>query len=191
MAEDFGDDSGEKMLDNFSRFAERAGVEAMRARADAISRACEHAKASASEKGAPWNEPTEWAKLDMHEFREIEGYDELKPIIDAKLDAHGADHAWFQDERAGKEYLLFRIKDAQEVWDSFDELSHESTEAKERASEAAKRDIDRSRAKKRDERPLDERADAARRASKELEREGGARSREHARGHRARKDRSR
>lgn len=191
MPEDFGDDSGEKMLDNFSRFAERAGIEAMRARADAISRVCEHAKETASEKGVPWNEPTEWAKLDMHEFQEIEGYDELKPIIGSKLDAHGAEHTWFQDEKAGKEYLLFRIKDAQEVWDSFDELSRESTEAKERASEAAKRDIDRNRSKKRDERPLEERADAARRASKELERESNAKSREHVRSPRARKDRTR
>lgn len=191
MPEDFGDDSGEKMLDNFSRFAERAGIEAMRARADQISRACEHAKETASEKGAPWNEPTEWAKLDMREFQEIEGYDELKPIIGSKLDAHGAEHTWFQDEKAGKEYLLFRIKDVQEVWDSFDELSREITEAKERASEAARRDIDRNRSKKRDERPLEERADAARRASKELEREGNAKSREHVRSPRARKDRTR
>lgn len=144
MASDFGDESGEKMLDNFERFAERMGEEAMRRRAEQFIEACEHAKSAASGKGAP-GEDAEWAKLDMREFQEIDGYDELKPIIDAKLDAHGADHAWFTDPKTGKEYLLFEIKDAREVWASFDELSKESSAAKERASEHLKREVEKAR----------------------------------------------
>lgn len=144
MASDFGDESGEKMLDNFERFAERMGEEAMRRRAEQFIEACEHAKSAASGKGAPGGD-AEWAKLDMREFQEIDGYDELKPIIDAKLDAHGADHAWFTDPKTGKEYLLFEIKDAREVWASFDELSKEGSAAKERASEHLKREVERAR----------------------------------------------
>ena len=144
MASDFGDESGEKMLDNFERFAERMGEEAMRRRAEEFIQACEHAKSAAAGKDAPGGD-AEWAKLDMREFQVIEGYDELKPIIDAKLDAHGADHTWFTDPKTSREYLLFEIKDAREVWASFDELSKESSDAKERASENLKREVEKAR----------------------------------------------
>lgn len=146
MASDFGDDSGEKMLDNFNRFAERMGEEAMRRRAEKFIQACEHAKSASAKGGNGSDEPTEWAKLDMREFQDIEGYDELKPIIDGKLDAHGADHTWFTDPKTGKEYLLFRIRDAREVWNSFDELSKESVEAEKRASQHLKREVEKTRA---------------------------------------------
>ena len=144
MASDFGDESGEKMLDNFERFAERMGEEAMRRRAEEFIQACEHTKSAAAGKDAPGGD-AEWAKLDMREFQVIEGYDELKPIIDAKLDAHGADHTWFTAPKTSREYLLFEIKDAREVWASFDELSKESSDAKERASENLKREVEKAR----------------------------------------------
>lgn len=160
MASDFGDESGEKMLDNFERFAERMGEEAMRRRAEEFIQACEHAKSATAGKDAPGGD-AEWAKLDMREFQGIEGYDELKPIIDAKLDAHGADHTWFTDPKTGREYLLFEIKDAREVWASFDELSKESSDAKERASENLKREVEKAREG---------------RSEKEEEKEGGGRA---------------
>lgn len=185
MPSDYGDDSGEKMLDNFTRFGERMGEEAMRNRADKLHDAFEHAKARASEKGAPCNEPSEWAKLDMHEFREIEGYGEVKRIIESKMAARGVDTTWFEDKENDREYLLFRIADAQDVWRGFDELSHETQGAKERAAENLKREVGR----KRDERPLDERAEQARRASDQLQRDGAARARE--RMPRSREDRPR
>lgn len=185
MASDYGDESGEKMLDNFTRFGERMGEEAMRNRADRLHEAFEHAKSCASEKGAPWNEPSEWAKLDMREFREIEGYDGVKQIIESKMRARGVDTAWFEDKENKKEYLLFRIADAQDVWRGFDELAKETEGAKERAAENLKRDV----ARKRDERPLDERAEQARQASEQLQRDGGSRARERA--PRPRRDRQR
>lgn len=185
MPSDYGDESGEKMLDNFIRFGEHMGEEAMRNRADKLHDAFEHAKARASEKGAPWNEPSEWAKLDMHEFREIEGYGEVKRIIESKMAARGVDTTWFEDKENDREYLLFRIADAQDVWRGFDELSRETQGAKERAAENLKREVGR----KRDERPLDERAEQARRASDQLQRDGAARARE--RMPRSREDRPR
>ena len=146
MASDFGDDSGEKMLNDFTRFAERMGEDAMRRRADEFRRACKNAKSATKGGRTAEAKPSEWAKLDMREFQGIEGYDELKPIIDGKLDAHGADHTWFTDPKTGKEYLLFRIRDAHEVWNSFDELSKESAEAEKRASQHLKREVEKTRA---------------------------------------------
>ncbi|MGN0035080.1 MAG: hypothetical protein ACI364_05080 [Coriobacteriales bacterium] len=182
MASDFGDDSGEKMLNDFTRFAERMGEDAMRRRADEFRRACKNAKSATKGGKAAEAEPSEWAKLDMREFQSIEGYDELKPIIDKKLDENGADHMWFTDPSSGKEYLLFKVRDAQEVWASFDQLEKESAAAEERAAETVKREIGREADKRpekgRDGRPLKDRAEDAVKASKRMERsESGARSR--------------
>lgn len=185
MPSDYGDESGEKMLDDFTRFGVRMGEEAMRDRADRLHDAFEHAKARASEKGAPWNEPSEWTKLDMHEFREIEGYGEVKRVIESKMAARGVDTTRFEDKENDREYLLFRIADAQDVWRGFDELSRETEGAKERAAENLKREVGR----KHDERPLDGRAEQARRASDQLQRDGGAHARE--RVQRSREDRPR
>ncbi|MBQ9021927.1 MAG: hypothetical protein IJ113_07980 [Eggerthellaceae bacterium] len=173
MASDYGDESGEKMLDSFTRFAERRGEFAMRERAYEFKRACRNATEVAKEKGGEseaLESAPEWAKLDMREFQALEDYADFKEIIEAKLDAHGIEPNWFTDEQAGREYLLFRVKDAREVWASFKELEQESDGIAEKAAEAAKDKV----AEKhldRDERPLDERAKQAREASKALEAE--------------------
>lgn len=142
MASDYGDEAGEKMLDNFMRFGERMGERAMYARADRMQHAFQNATRAArgtARKATPDREVSpEWAKLDMAEFREIEDYDGIKGIIEDKLTAHGVESTWFPDPASGKEYLLFRIADAQEVWRSFDELSHETDGAKEKAAEVIK-----------------------------------------------------
>lgn len=172
MASDYGDESGEKMLDSFTRFAERRGEFAMRQRAYDFQRACKNATVAAKEHDTSLNAEAapEWAKLDMQEFRAIEGYDEVKQIIEAKLDAHGVEPHWFSDEQAAKEYLLFRVKDAREVWASFNELEQETEGVVERASERAKEKVQEKNLGK-DERPLEERAREAREASKALEAE--------------------
>ena len=140
MASDYGDEAGEKMVDDFMRFGERMGERAMYERAHRIQRACENATREAMRSaGGDAPEPSEspeWAKLDMAEFRRIEGYDGIKGIIEAKLAARGVESAWFADPKTGKEYLLFRIADAREVWQSFDELAKETDSAKEKAAEA-------------------------------------------------------
>lgn len=50
-------------------------------------------------------------------------------VIEDKLAAHSVSSAWFSDPETGKEYLLFRIADAREVWQSFEELSSETDDA--------------------------------------------------------------
>ena len=75
------------------------------------------------------------------------------------------------DPETGKEYLLFRIADAREVWQSFEELSRETDDACAKAAERIRERSGREPAKARDERTLDERAEEAREASKALEAE--------------------
>ncbi len=71
----------------------------------------------------------------MQEFQRIEDYEALKGIIEDRLKAHCIEGTWFDDPEAGKEYLLFRIADAQEVWQSFDELARETDGACAKAAE--------------------------------------------------------
>ena len=139
MASDYGDDAGSKMIDDFMRFGERMGERAMYARAAQMQRAFQNAtrtaREAAGEEARPEEAPPEWAKLDMHEFQGIEGYDEIKGVIEDRLAAHGVGSTWFPAPETGKEYLLFRIADAREVWQSFDELSRETDDAAAKAAE--------------------------------------------------------
>lgn len=155
MAGDYGDEAGEKMLDNFTRYGERMGERAMYARASQMQKAFQNATLAAREKSGtamPTREVSpEWAKLDMAEFREIEDYDGIKGIIEDKLGSHGVDTTWFSDPATGKEYLLFRIADAREMWQSFDELARETDSAKEKAAEAIKQRVEEQREGARDE----------------------------------------
>lgn len=84
-ADDYGDDSGQKILDDLTRFAERMGAAAMIRRADGLHAALEHAKSTtAQEKTRGGAAPVEYAKLDMHEFRALDD-DGIKRIIEGKL----------------------------------------------------------------------------------------------------------
>ena len=148
MASDYGDEAGEKMLDNFTRFGERMGERAMYDRASRMQRAFQNATRSAREAGGgntalPAREVSpEWAKLDMAEFQGIEDYGGIKDIIEDRLGAHGVESTWFPDPQTGKEYLLFRIADAREVWQSFDELAKETDAAKEKAADAIRQRVE-------------------------------------------------
>lgn len=164
MASDYGDDSGEKMLDGFTRMGERMGIDAMYRRSNRLQDALENARAQTSaykcaEDGGETR--VEWAKLDMAEFRDAEDYDEIKQAVEERIRACGIEPAWFEDAEHGKEYLLFRISDAHDVWACFDDLSDEVGSAAEKAAGKLK-DI-------RDSRPLEERAREAREASAALE----------------------
>ena len=174
MASDYGDEAGSKMIDDFMRFGERMGERAMYARAAQMQKAFRNVTRSAQELSgdhAPGGDAPEWAKLDMHEFQGIEDYDAIKGIIGDRLAAHGVGSTWFPDPETGKEYLLFRIADAREVWQSFDELSRETDDAAAKAAERIREQHDKNPSRDRDDRTLDERAEDAREAAKALEAE--------------------
>lgn len=173
MASDYGDEAGSKMIDDFMRFGERMGERAMYARATQMRQAFENATREAQDiaGGAAEEQLPEWAKLDMHEFQRIEDYGSIKGIIEDRLAERGVTSAWFADPESGKEYLLFRIADAQEVWRSFDEFSRETDDAAAKAAEKVREQRDKAPGRNRDERTLDERAEEAREASEALEAE--------------------
>ena len=138
MTNDFGDDSGEKLVDWMIRIGQDAGEAAMMASGERLAIAFKRARGDGAIEGGTEadRDVAEWAKLDMAEFQGIEDYDGIKAIIEDKLGAHGVESTWFPDPQTGKEYLLFRIADAREVWQSFDELAKETDSAKEKAAEA-------------------------------------------------------
>lgn len=175
MASDYGDEAGSKMIDDFMRFGERMGERAMYARAAQMQKAFRNAATRSAQElsgdHAPGGDAPEWAKLDMHEFQGIEDYDAIKGIIGDRLAAHGVGSTWFPDPETGKEYLLFRIADAREVWQSFDELSRETDDAAAKAAERIREQHDKNPSRDRDDRTLDERAEDAREAAKALEAE--------------------
>lgn len=173
MASDYGDEAGSKMIDDFMRFGERMGERAMYARATQMRQAFENATREAQDiaGGAAEEQLPEWAKLDMHEFQRIEDYDSIKGVIEDRLGSHGVSSAWFADPETGREYLLFRIADAQEVWQSFDELARETDGIAAKAAERIREQRDKAPGRNRDERTLDERAEQAREASEALEAE--------------------
>lgn len=173
MASDYGDEAGSKMIDDFMRFGERMGERAMYARASQMRQAFENAtrEAQGIAGDAAEEQPPEWAKFDMHEFQRIEDYENIKGIIEDRLAERGVASTWFPDPETGKEYLLFRIADVQEVWRSFDELSRETDDAAAKAAEKIREQRDKAPGRNRDERTLDERAEEAREASEALEAE--------------------
>ena len=73
MASDFGDESGEKLFDFMVRLGERVGGDAMRRHAGKLQAAFENAKGGTQVEPRDADAAVEWAKLDMHEFQEIEG----------------------------------------------------------------------------------------------------------------------
>ena len=91
MAEDFGDEAGQKLVDWATRIAmyqvriggPSAGERAMRDAAEQLTKALEAARDSlrdpaSAEVRTDGPALPEWAKLDLHEFQGLEGYDEIR-----------------------------------------------------------------------------------------------------------------
>jgi hypothetical protein len=171
MASDYGDEAGEKLFDWLARIGQDAGAHAMDNAAARFSNALHNARtgrADAAETVATEVGP-EWGKLDMAEFKEIEGYPELKETIASKLDDAKVEHTFFEDAGTHREYLLFRLEDAPRLADTFDELITQVDSTRTQVRESLEAVRGRSREAARDTRPLDERAARARKASAALE----------------------
>lgn len=182
MASDYGDEAGEKLFDWMMRVGQDAGTQAMDAAADKFASALHHAKGghAAADKETTAEKGVEWGKLDMAEFKEIDGYPELKDILSNKLKSAHVEHTFFEDTKTGREYLLFRMEDAPQLAKSFDELIAQTDKAKSDVRERLVAARGKDKAHGRDMQPLDERAVDARKASEALEAQrGGAQTRTH------------
>ena len=184
MAGDYGDEAGEKMIDDFMRFGERMGEQGdVRAGApdpagvrerDAGGEALLARGRSPSRRSS--TSPSSGGSRAMTASR--------RPSRPSCAPAASSPHGSPTPE-TGKEHLLFRIADAREVWDSFDRLGREAGAAAEKAAErlrASARDDRGGREERRaggrepsgspalaDSRPLEERAEHARGAAAALE----------------------
>ena len=106
MADDFGDDAGDKLLDWSIRIMVERGRHHAYASSSKLAGALRNAQGRVMESsGAPMPEAVEregWAKLDLHEFTGIDGWNDLKEIMDKDLVARGIVHEWFEDASDGK-----------------------------------------------------------------------------------------
>lgn len=167
MPSDFGDESGEKLFDWILRVGQDASEAALLSSAERLKGAFRSARGEISEAdGSAVSEEQEpkWAKLRLAQFEELPEYATIKEAIDSKLSSQKIEHDFFTDE-SGHDFLLFRLEDAPDVSDAFEDLEKQTDKAVDRA--LAERGIERSQV--REAEPLDERAAAARSASKALD----------------------
>lgn len=188
MPSDFGDESGEKLFDWMLRLGQEAGQAAMAHSAARVSMAFRNAvgeighgqSAAAGIERA--SEATEWAKLNLHEFKGLPEFETIKEIIDANLDREALSHEFFSEGE--KSYLIFRVGYAPEVARCFDELAQETTQAAKKAEQQLSREKghasgarDLEVLKEPDKEPLQDRVEAFKKSAELVERAHG-RSRE-------------
>ena len=111
MTNDFGDDSGEKLVDWMIRIGQDAGEAAMMASGERLASAFRRARGEdAIEGGAePGRSVAEWAKLDLSEFTALPEYETIRQVIDKKLSREGIRHE-FAPMPEG-EHLVFMVED--------------------------------------------------------------------------------
>lgn len=161
MADDFGDDAGDKLLDWSIRIMVERGRHHAYASSSKLAGALRNAQGRVMEgSGAPMPEAVEregWAKLDLHEFTGIDGWNDLKEIMGKDLTARGIVHEWFEDASDERRYLLFRTAEAKDLSDAFGNLA----DRVEKAHEQAVRAMERAREIGRDDPEPEQRGDGA------------------------------
>lgn len=188
MPSDFGDESGEKLFDWMVRVGQEAGQAAMSHGAARVSMAFRNSVGEIGREGAALANPQqpetapEWAKLNLHEFKELPEFETIKEVIDGKLDREALQHEFY--EEGEKSFLIFRVDDAPEVARCFNELADETNRACKRAEQQLARERGRKDPDKAkhgiddpDKEPLQDRVEAFKKSAELAERARG-RSRE-------------
>ena len=145
MADDFGDDSGDKLLDWSIRLIIEHGRTRAYSHTNRFATALRNAQGQLGADGATpisieaIKDSPDGGKLDLAEFEGIEGWEQLREVIGDELEGRGIAHEWFTDEPAGKQYLLFRTEDARGLSDAFGALAERAEAAQERAVAAIER----------------------------------------------------
>ena len=165
MSSDFGDESGEKLVDWMLYIGQDAGDAFMCSSAERLKSAFHRARTGSSALGDGASEETpRWAKLSMADFEELPEYESLKDLIDGRLDADAIEHDFYRDEEQ-REWLLFKVEDAPDVSEAFRDLEQQT----EKALDESLRKRGKTREQVRDEERLEVRAKAAREASRAIE----------------------
>ena len=149
MPSDYGDDSGEKLVDWMLRIGQDAGGAAMSAGAERLANAFRNARGQAA--GTPdavaeeLEDAPRWAKLSMAEFEQLPEYESIRQLIDEELDRASIEHAFHNDGERG--FLVFKVEDAPDVDEVFADLERKASEAldeaKERIAQPKSRDAER------------------------------------------------
>lgn len=140
MPSDFGDESGEKLFDWMVRVGQEAWQAAMSHGAARVSMAFRNSVGEIGREGAALANPQqpeiapEWAKLNLHEFKELPEFETIKEVIDGELDREALQHEFYDEGE--KSFLIFRVDDAPEVARCFNELADETNRACKRARAA-------------------------------------------------------
>ena len=176
MTNDFGDDSGEKLVDWMIRIGQDAGEAAMMASGERLASAFRRARGEdAIEGGAePGRSVAEWAKLDLSEFTALPEYETIRQAIDEKLSREGIRHEFAPMPAA--EHLVFMVEDAPAVNEAFKDLEKTTRASAQRAGKELSQMRERIKGE-----PIAEKAARAREASSRLEAAKG-KSREMSRG---------
>lgn len=188
MTSDFGDEAGGELYDWMLRIGQDAGEHAMRDAAKRLAIALRNMRSGAERADELPPESTErprWAKLDMAEIDALPDPAGARRALSERMDEAGVDHAFTGDPASGHSYLLFRTEDAPRLYSCIDELLEEVGDMADRAAgeiakqrEAEGRQPGNQQKSERadedpDKEPLEKRAEEARAASKQLERERG------------------
>ena len=165
MSSDFGDESGEKLVDWMLVIGQDAGDAFMCSSAERLKGAFHRARTGSSALGdsTTSEEKPEWAKLSMADFEELPEYESLKELIGKRLEEDAIEHDFYHDEE--HDWLLFRIEDARDVSEAFHDLEQKTDEALEKSLQKRGK----TREQVRNEESLEVRAKAAREASKSIE----------------------
>ena len=169
MPSDFGDESGEKLVDWMRRGGEDMGDAAMQASAKKLQEAFRNARegvTGAEGADAPGQQGREWARLNMREFSELPEYESIKQVIDESLHREALEHSFATVE--DREYLVFKVADAPAVATCFEQLERQTELAASKAAEGRAKALDRGR-EAIDAEPLEEKAKAAKEASRHME----------------------
>lgn len=169
MPSDFGDESGEKFCDWLMDIGQQAGEDAMQAAAHKLTIALKKTKGDITDEDVS----PMWARLSLDELSQLEGFDNIKQILEAQLNESGVEHSFFIEEKTGKESLLFKHEDAGKVDRVFDELIEDVDKSLTRASAELAKSQEANKAQEkrveRDAEPLDKRVSRVRSSSAALE----------------------
>ena len=166
MPSDFGDESGERLVDWLEYIGQSTGDNVMCASAEKLKSAFHRARADSTVMGVMNDEEglnAAWVKLNMRDFEALPEYDTLKELIGKRLDADAVEHDFYRDER-GRDWLLFKTEDAAEVSEAFRDLEERTDKALDESLQRRGKTCEQAR----DEVPLEERAKSAREASKAI-----------------------
>lgn len=171
MPSDYGDEAGEKLFDWMLGIAQDSSESIMLKSAERLKSAFRNARGNIEQDGEGQPDTADrWVKLNMQEFTDLPEYQTIQEVIEEELESRGVEHSFIQEEE--ETFLLFKAADAPEVSDAFAELEKRSEAACEKALDVRGK----TREEIRDNEPLEERAQAAREASKAIEAERGIES---------------